>query len=276
MSSAGWPSSRTEGFGPQARSARRAELHRARHRDVVRRFSALIASCVLVLVAAGCRLDTKVNVTAKPDGSGTVSVTAIADAELVRRAPNAIIEFSIADATAAGWETDGVQKPADGTRVITLTKRFGTPEEADRVLAELSGTTGPFSALHLAQKRSFGDVKTTLTGSAGLEGGIGALSDSAIVGLLGGQQPLATVTGPLSEQFTVTLSTSFPGKATTATELKVPIDAGAPAAVDMRARALDLRAQSARRNSWIAFGLAGVAAVAFVTLMWRRREKRRW
>jgi hypothetical protein len=265
MSSAGSPS----------QVARRSGRHRAKHRDVVRRFSALIASCMVVLVAAGCRLDTKVDVVAKPDGSGTVSVTATADADLVRRAPNAIIEFSTADAQAAGWETDGVQKPADGTRVIILTKRFGTPEEADKVLAELSGPAGPFNALHVTQKRSFGDVKTSLTGRAGLEGGIGGLSDSAIVALLGGQQPLATVTGPLGEQFSITLSTSFPGNALTPTELKVPID-GTSAAIDMRARALDLRAQAARRNSWIAFALAAVTVVTFLTIMWRRRENKRW
>jgi hypothetical protein len=243
---------------------------------VVRRFSALLASCFLVVVAAGCRLDTKVDVAANPDGSGAVSVTATADADLVRRAPNAIIEFSTADAQAAGWETVGVQKPADGTRVITLTKRFGTPEEADKVLAELSGASGPFSALHLTQKRSFGDIKTSLTGNASLEGGVGALSDSAIVALLGGQQPLATVTGALGEQFSITLTTSFPGTALTTTELKVPIDTGAPVAIDMRARALDLRAQAARRNSWIAFGLAAATVITFLTIMWRRRERRRW
>jgi hypothetical protein len=266
MSSAGWPS----------QVARRTGRRRGKHRDVVRRFSALIASSVLVFVTAGCRLDTKVDVVAKPDGSGSVSVTAIADADLVRRAPNAIIEFSTADAQAAGWATEGVQKPADGTRVIVLTKRFGTPEEADKVLAEISGAAGPFAALHLTQKRSFGDIKTSLVGNASLAGGVGALSDSAIVALLGGQQPLSTVTGPLGEQFSITLATSFPGKALTVTELKVPVDGGPPAAIDMRARALDLRAQAARRNSWIAFALAAITVVAFASILWRRREKRRW
>jgi hypothetical protein len=229
-----------------------------------------------MVMLTGCRVDTKVDVSAKPDGSGVVTVTATADADLVRRSPNSIIEFTTTDAVAAGWVTEGIQKPADGTRVIVLSKPFGTPEEADRILAELSGPAGPFSALHLEQSRKFGDVRTTLTGSAGLEGGVGALSDSAITQLLGGQQPLASLKGPLADQFSVTLTVSFPGTAQTPTEVNVPIDTGKPAAIDMRARALDLRAQAARRNSWIAFGLAVIVVAVFATLAWRWREKRRW
>jgi hypothetical protein len=228
----------------------------------------------IAVALTGCRLDTRVEVQANRDGSGMVIVTATADADLVKRSPNAIIEFTTTDAVAAGWATDGVQKPADGTRVLVLKKPFGTPEEADRILGELSGPDGPFTNLHLVQSRKFGDIRTTLTGSAGLEN-VNGLSDSAITELLGGKQPLASITGPLADQFSITLQVTFPGKASTATDVVVPI--GKPAAAfDLRVRELDARAQAARRNTWIAFVLAGLATAALGWLAWRRFQQRRW
>jgi hypothetical protein len=227
----------------------------------------------IAIALTGCRLDTRVEVQANRDGSGVVTVTATADADLVKRSPNAIIEFTTTDAQAAGWTTDGVQKPADGTRVLVLKKPFGTPDEADRILAELSGPAGPFTNLHLTQSRKFGDIRTTLTGTAGLEN-VDGLSDSAITELLGGKKPLASITGPLADQFSITLHVTFPGRANN-NEVVVPIGKSA-AAIDLRFRELDSRAQAARRNAWIAFVLAGLATAVLGWLAWRRFQQKRW
>ena len=49
------------------------------------RLFALVAT--ILLVVTGCRLDVDVHVAMERDGSGVVTVTAVADAELVARAP---------------------------------------------------------------------------------------------------------------------------------------------------------------------------------------------
>ncbi|MGA1566468.1 MAG: hypothetical protein ACO39Q_09690, partial [Ilumatobacteraceae bacterium] len=56
----------------------------------------------VVLIATGCRLDVDVAVSMAADGSGTVSLRAVADSELVAAAPAAAQRPLVDDLVSAG------------------------------------------------------------------------------------------------------------------------------------------------------------------------------
>ena len=58
-------------------------------------------------VLAACRVDVAVDVAMDDDGSGIVTVTATADAEVVQRSPSLATDLRFADIQAAGWLVDG-------------------------------------------------------------------------------------------------------------------------------------------------------------------------
>src|SRR5262245_31740259 len=140
-----------------------------------------LAVLVGLVVLAGCHLDLAVTVDIAEDGSGTVTVVATADPELVTKAPGVVQELRFDDAKTAGWTVSGPSATADGGATVTLTKPFTSPEQASTVLAEINGPAGPLRALTLAQHREFAKVTTEMTGEARLEGGVAAFADDALV-----------------------------------------------------------------------------------------------
>src|SRR5829696_6093571 len=120
---------------------------------------------VAILVLAGCRLDVGVDIAMQADGSGTVAVTATADAALVAAAPSAFADLRLDDVRQAGWTVSDPAKGTDGSLVVTLTKPFRTPAEATTILAELNGPDGPLRNLAVGLEQSFAVVSSSLTGS---------------------------------------------------------------------------------------------------------------
>ena len=83
---------------------------------------------LLVIVAAGCKVDGSVTVAVKPDGSGVVAARVRLDAEAVAAAEagGAKLEDAVrlGDLTAAGWRSSGWVRQKNGTAALTLTKGF--------------------------------------------------------------------------------------------------------------------------------------------------------
>ena len=100
-----------------------------------------LALVVLTAVAmlAGCRLDVRVAVEMQPDGTGTVTVAATADAELLERVPGALDGLRLEDAEAQGWTVGSPQTDAEGSTTLTLTHDFHSEVE----LANLLNSIGP-------------------------------------------------------------------------------------------------------------------------------------
>jgi len=124
----------------------------------------LLALVGAVALLAGCRLDLNVAVDLAADGTGTVRVTATADADLLARAPNAVTDLRLDDAKAAGWTVTGPTATESGGAQVVLTKAFGSPEQATAILAEINGPSGPLRGLTLSQAREFAAVTSSFTG----------------------------------------------------------------------------------------------------------------
>jgi hypothetical protein len=97
----------------------------------------LAAVCAFALTA--CRLDVTVDVAMQPDGTGTVTVDAVADAELVAKVPDLADDLRLDDATANGWQVEGPTQVDGGGMSIRLTHPYHTAEE----LASVLNSIGP-------------------------------------------------------------------------------------------------------------------------------------
>src|SRR5688572_14287704 len=110
----------------------------------------LTLSLLLVVLATACQVRTTVTVDVDEDGSGTVEVAAGLDADALGRLPDvdgdgtsgaadlaALVRVD--DLEAAGWTVAEPVTDADDTTWVRLTRPFGTPAEADQILAGLTG-----------------------------------------------------------------------------------------------------------------------------------------
>lgn len=144
---------------------------------------------LLVIVAAGCRVDTSVTVRVKDDGSGTVVARAALDADAVKAAEVGGVKLEdavrLADLTGAGWRSSGWKRRKDGGAVLRLSKGFARAQDAGAVVAELNGPDGPLRAVKVARSTSTFSTDWSFSGVADLKDlktGIG--SDGELVARL--------------------------------------------------------------------------------------------
>jgi hypothetical protein len=253
------------------------------------RLLALVGALALL---AGCRLDLNVAIDLAPDGTGTVRVTATADADLLARVPNAVTDLRLDDAKAAGWTVTGPTPAESGGAQVVLTKPFGSPEQATAILAEINGPSGPLRGLRLTQSREFATVTSGLTGEVRLDGGVGAFADQALVQVAGGKVPLAdrvAASGvPLDQALGLTVAVDLPGRVTSTNGTiaggevtwSPALAEGQSTPLQASARKVDTVATRARSvehwTSWALLGwgvLFGLILLLLVSrALWRRRR----
>jgi LppM domain len=251
----------------------------------------LLALVGAVALLAGCRLDLNVAVDLAADGSGTVRVTATADADLLSRAPNAVADLRLDDAKAAGWTVTGPAGTESGGAQVVLTKPFGSPEQATAILAEINGPSGPLRGLTLTQAREFATVTSNVTGEVRLDGGLGAFADQALV-QVAGKVPLADQVAasavPLDQALGLTVTVDLPGTVTATNGTRAggevtwspPLVEGQSTPLSASARKVDTAATRARNvEHWTSRALVGwgvlfaLIVVLLVTrALWRRRR----
>jgi hypothetical protein len=197
------------------------------------RFRRLVPRLLIVLpatlLASACEVRTAVTVDVEEDGSGAVEVAAGLDAEALSRVPDldddgtsdsadlaALVRTD--DLVAAGWSVDGPDTDDDGLTWVRVTKRFGTPEEADAVLTEVTGPDGPLRDLHVTRSESFERTELAFSGTADLRGGLEAFGDAGLAAALDGE-PLgedaaaieARIGRPLADAVPVEITAHLPG-----------------------------------------------------------------
>lgn len=234
-----------------------------------------------MLGVVGCQVRTGVTVTVEDDGSGEVEVEVGLDAEALARVPdldrNGVSDgadlvrlIRVDDLTAAGWEVGEVSAPDDETGFVTLaaTKPFGTPAEADEILAELTGPDGGLEDLEVTREASFGVTKYGFSGEADLSAGLEAFGDEGLATALDGE-PLGEdaamieqrLGAPLAEMVRLSIEVALPGGVT---EEWKP---------ELGGESVEMSASSTVYDR-IAMGLAIVAVgclVALVVVLLRRR-----
>lgn len=149
---------------------------------------------VVVLAAAlltGCRLDVLVSVDMQPDGTGEVTVTATADAELLAQVPGVLDDLRLDDAVAQGWTVGDPELADDGGATLTLTHPFHTDVELANVLNSIGP---PFSGTWQAARTpgtgdTEGQMSNAVVGNLRLTDGFESFADSDLIAAVGGNLP---------------------------------------------------------------------------------------
>jgi hypothetical protein len=227
-------------------------------------------SLLVVVGVSACDVRTTVTLDVSDDGSGTVEVAVDLDAEAVAELPDldgdgvsdaadlaALVRDD--DLVAAGWTVEGPEAGADGGVRLQATRSFGTPAEADRVLAELTGPSGALRDLHVSRSESFGRTRFRFEGTADLSGGLEAFGDEGLAAALEGEalgEDAAAIEErlgqPLAETFTLEVTANLPGASTS----------WSPRLGD---EPLDMRSDSTRYD-WPVLALALVCALCLAAL----------
>ncbi len=173
---------------------------------------------LLVLVAAlalaACKVDTSVDVVVQPDGSGTITLTAVADAELVAKAPGLAEDLRFDDVEAAGWAVDGPTATDDGGLQVVVSHPFATVQEATALLQSLNGPDGPLHDVVLGRTVTDDDITTTLSGSIRVSNGLDAFADPDVLAAIGGSpyaDDLAAANLRPADVLTFTFTADLPG-----------------------------------------------------------------
>jgi hypothetical protein len=250
--------------------------------DTMRR--ALIVLSVMVLAA--CRVDTTVDITMGQDGSGTITVTAIADAGVVSQAPGLAEDLRFDDAKKAGWTVSEPTPTSDGGLKVELAHPFANPEEATALLQSINGSGGPLHNVVVSRKVEEGGTTVSIKGSLRIDG-LAAFADPDVLAAVGAtpyaEQVVASTAGP-NDAVHVTVEAHLPGKLTSATGTVadgnvswiVPLDGSQ---LDMATTAADDHATQkmwgiASNVTLIVLVVWCVLAAAFITWVVRQRRQR--
>jgi hypothetical protein len=137
---------------------------------------------VLVVLLSACQTVIHVGVDVKGDGSGTVTVTAHLDHD----AASSYAQYvRTSDLAKAGWKVTGPTPGAGGGVDFTATKAFADPVQAEAVVTEVSGPTGPFRDLAIVRRASFFQTTTKFAGTVDLTCGLDCFSDPQLRTALG-------------------------------------------------------------------------------------------
>lgn len=151
----------------------------------------------------------------RPDGSGTVTVTADLDAEAAAQLGDPA-NLALGDLTAAGWELDGPTGRRGGLRIVAV-RRFASAEQLPAVLEEVGGPDGVFRDTSLVIEDGFAATTSTFRTKLHLSGDPAQLSDEQLTALLGGlplgrtSEELAAIGADRADAATLTVRVSLPG-----------------------------------------------------------------
>ena len=118
----------------------------------------------------------------EPDGTGTITFVATADAEVVAAVPTLADELADDDIVAAGWTIDGPSTLPDGGLTIILSHDFESDAEATNLLNSLGP---PFNQMSMTRNTSGEDTTTRLTGLLGLPDGFDSFADDDLIAAVG-------------------------------------------------------------------------------------------
>lgn len=175
----------------------------------------VLLALVAALALAACKVDTTVDVVVQPDGSGTITLTATADAELVTNAPGLADDLRFDDVEAAGWTVEGPTVLDDGGLQVVVSHPFATVQEATALLQSLNGPDGPLHDVVIGRTVTDDDITTTLSGSIRVSNGLDAFADPDVLAAIGGSpyaDDLAAANLRPADVLTFTFTADLPGE----------------------------------------------------------------
>lgn len=259
----------------------------------------LLLAIVGLVVLAGCRLDVAVDVTMEADGTGVVTVDALADADLASKVPTIEADLRLDDAAANGWVVEGPTRQDDGSLAIRLTHEF---HSADELASVLNSIGPPFGNMRAARTPAPttpdgepGATTNAIDGVLQLPNGYESFADAALLEAVGGQ-PFAdeiTASGLQPAQaMSFTFRVTLPGdvvSSSTGTEVgdgtiewTAPLDGS-----EVRLNTETVQRPGGSGNGWarplsqvslvllVLWLVAAIAFIAFVALARRSKRRRR-
>lgn len=241
---------------------------------------------IAVMFLAACHVDTTVDVSMGADGSGKITVTATADADVVSQAPGLADDLRFDDVKAAGWAVTGPTDTSAGGLQVVLSHAFANPEEATALLQSINGSGGPLHGVTVHRSVSQAGTTVSLAGSLRIDG-LGAFADPDVLAAIGAtpyaEQVVASNANP-TEAVGVVVRAALPGKITSATGTVK--DGAVSWVVPLDGSQLDLTTTAADDHRtakiWgVAANVALIAlvawcllAAAFITWVVKQRQRR--
>jgi hypothetical protein len=228
-------------------------------------FSMMAVAAALAL--GSCKSDVDVMVRARPEGSGTIRVTAVLDQEAAQWLGPPEKALAGDDLAKRGWTIRSLTSTEPGKFTFGAEHGFATIAEGNALITELTGPDGPFAKLKLARKRSLLSTSVNLDGTVDLTKRLEAFGDDELATLVGpigngsrigvGEKDLP-LNGPVEKLLTITLTSDLGGASKA-----VPLPLGAATAI----------AASGKVWTWeVAAGLGGALAGLFGLIVIRRAK----
>jgi len=111
----------------------------------VSRVRVVVGLVALAVVGTGCKVDTRVDIDVRSNGSGTLRSTVTLDADAVARLGGARTlaqSVPIGDLRAAGWDISAWKRGTNGSETATLAHSFVDSVDLARRVVDLAGPNG--------------------------------------------------------------------------------------------------------------------------------------
>jgi hypothetical protein len=242
---------------------------------------------LLVLVlAAGCHVQTTVSVEATSASTGTVTVTVALDRAAVQALGGQAAlasQLSTSDLTAEGWVVEGPTPGPGSQTVISARHSFSSAQEANALVADVAGSGSvakrPFR-FTLDHHHDFWHTYTTLSGAVDLRCQLNCFGDAGLRSALGistGEDPSA-LGSPPAKVFSFTFEGRLPGALRTSNGTAET--GGLVRWSPTLGQATELSAESESLNTGsvvlvAVLGGIGVALVVALLIWWWVRRRRR-
>jgi len=186
-----------------------------RRGDASRRLIGVLSAIVVAICLTGCQVVLTTTINVSDNGSGSITVAAVADAETVRIAPELVDAINVDDLRAAGWVVDIQNPSADGGISVVAKRDFANTDEATFFLTQLSGKSGPIRDTQLSRTGGTNDATYAFTANSGLPNGLSGFADEEALAVLGSipfDAYLARSGRSLSDALKVSVQVTTPGR----------------------------------------------------------------
>lgn len=145
----------------------------------------LALAAVLVVVAAGCRVQLTTTIDIGFDGTGTVTQSIGFDAAALARVGDPARALRADDLVEAGWVVEPVVTEGDLTW-IRVRHDFDTPEQANDLFLQLSSPDGPFRDFEVIRTTGPLSDSVRFSGQLDTTAGLSVFGDKALADAFGG------------------------------------------------------------------------------------------
>lgn len=113
------------------------------------------------------------------------------------------------DLSAAGWAVSGVVPADAGGSTIHAEKPFSNVQEANAILRQITGPSGPLSSVKLIRKKTIAGIELELLGTVDLSKGLGSFGDDQLKALTGSASKLGIDDAEVARQAGTDLQSAF-------------------------------------------------------------------